>query len=63
MWAGIHGIYTLKIRRRMDISDALSAEKMVQMLINNFLRGFNMNNDAEQIIPMKYRAANSGIDA
>ncbi|GHT88510.1 TetR family transcriptional regulator [Betaproteobacteria bacterium] len=43
LWAGIHGICTLKIRRRMDIAGKLSAEEMCQMLIDNFLRGFNLN--------------------
>jgi AcrR family transcriptional regulator len=48
LWAGIHGICTLKIRRRMDMAKDQSAKEMVQMLIYNFLRGFNMNKRVAQ---------------
>jgi AcrR family transcriptional regulator len=40
LWAGVHGICTLKIRQRMDLAGGQSAEGMAQMLIDNFLRGF-----------------------
>jgi AcrR family transcriptional regulator len=42
LWAGVHGICTLKIRRRMDIAGDQSAEEMVQLLVDNFLRGFHL---------------------
>lgn len=40
LWASVHGICTLKIRQRMDLSGGQSAEEMARMLIDNFLRGF-----------------------
>ena len=40
LWAGVHGICTLKIRQRMDLAGGQTAEAMARMLIDNFLRGF-----------------------
>ena len=40
LWASVHGICMLKIRQRMDFVGGLSAEAMVHLLIDNFLRGF-----------------------
>ncbi|MDR1349996.1 MAG: TetR/AcrR family transcriptional regulator [Zoogloeaceae bacterium] len=39
LWAGVHGICTLKIRQRLDLAGGQSAEEMANMLIRNFLRG------------------------
>jgi AcrR family transcriptional regulator len=39
LWAGVHGICTLKIRQRMNLAGGQSAEEMASMLIGNFLRG------------------------
>lgn len=40
LWAGVHGICTLKIRQRMDLAGGQSTEEMARMLIDNFLQGF-----------------------
>lgn len=40
LWAGVHGICTLKIRQRMDLAGGQTAEAMARMLIDNFLLGF-----------------------
>jgi len=40
LWAGVHGICTLKIRQRLDLAGGQSTEAMAQMLIENFLKGF-----------------------
>jgi AcrR family transcriptional regulator len=39
LWAGVHGICTLKIRQRLDLSGGQSDEEMATMLIKTFLRG------------------------
>jgi AcrR family transcriptional regulator len=40
LWAGVHGICTLKIRQRMDLAGGQGTEAMAHMLIDNFLKGF-----------------------
>jgi AcrR family transcriptional regulator len=40
LWAGVHGICTLKIRHRLDLAGGQSTEEMAAMLIDNFLDGF-----------------------
>lgn len=40
LWAGVHGICTLKIRQRMDLAGGQSAKTMALSLIENFLGGF-----------------------
>ncbi len=40
LWAAVHGICTLKIRHRMDLVGGQSAGEMAQMMIDNFLQGF-----------------------
>ncbi len=40
LWAGVHGICTLKIRHRLDLAGNQSTGEMAQMLIDNFLLGF-----------------------
>lgn len=40
LWAGVHGICTLKIRQRMELAGGQSSEAMARMLIDNFLKGF-----------------------
>ena len=40
LWAGVHGICTLKIRHRMQLAGGQSTEEMSRMLIEDFLRGF-----------------------
>jgi AcrR family transcriptional regulator len=40
LWAGVHGICTLKIRHRMDLAGGQSTEAMAKLLIENFLKGF-----------------------
>lgn len=40
LWAGVHGICTLKIRHRMDLAGGQSAEEMANLLIDSFLKGF-----------------------
>jgi len=41
LWAGVHGICTLKIRHRLDLAGGQSTQQMAEMLINNFLNGFS----------------------
>jgi len=41
LWAGVHGICTLKIRHRLDLAGGQSPGEMAQMLIENFLNGFS----------------------
>src|SRR5512143_3520277 len=40
LWASVHGICTLKIRHRMDLAGGQTTGEMAQMLIDNFLKGF-----------------------
>lgn len=40
LWAGVHGICTLRIRQRMELAGGQSTEAMAAMLIDNFWRGF-----------------------
>jgi AcrR family transcriptional regulator len=40
LWAGVHGICTLKIRQRLDLAGGQTTSEMTQMLIKNFLKGF-----------------------
>lgn len=40
LWAGVHGICTLKIRHRLELAGGQSTQQMAAMLINNFLNGF-----------------------
>lgn len=40
LWAGVHGICTLKIRHRMDLAGGQGTEEMARMLVENFLAGF-----------------------
>jgi AcrR family transcriptional regulator len=40
LWASVHGICTLKIRHRMDLAGGQTTEQMANMLIENFLQGF-----------------------
>ncbi len=40
LWAGVHGICTLKIRHRMDLAGGQTTEQMAHMLIDNFMLGF-----------------------
>ncbi len=40
LWAGVHGICTLKIRQRLDLAGGQTTNEMTQMLIENFLKGF-----------------------
>ncbi len=40
LWAGVHGICTLKIRQRLDLAGGQTTSEMTQMLIENFLKGF-----------------------
>jgi AcrR family transcriptional regulator len=40
LWAGVHGICTLKIRHRLDLAGNQTTGEMAQMLIDNFLTGF-----------------------
>jgi AcrR family transcriptional regulator len=47
LWASVHGICTLKIRHRMDLAGGQSTEQMAQMLIDNFLRGFQQPSTGE----------------
>jgi hypothetical protein len=37
----VHGICTIKIRQRLDLAGGQSTAEMAQMLIENFLKGFN----------------------
>lgn len=41
LWAGVHGICIVKVRQRIDLAGGQSAQAMAEMLIDNFLRGFN----------------------
>ena len=40
LWAGVHGICTLKLRHRLDLAGNQTTGEMAQMLIDNFLNGF-----------------------
>lgn len=40
LWAGVHGICTLRIRHRMDLAGGQDAGEMARMMIDNFLQGF-----------------------
>lgn len=40
LWAGVHGICTLKLRHRLDLAGGQSTGEMAAMLIDNFLKGF-----------------------
>lgn len=40
LWAGVHGICTLKIRQRLDLAGGQTTSEMTQMLIKNFIKGF-----------------------
>lgn len=40
LWASVHGICMLKIRQRMDLAGGQTTEAMTDMLIENFLGGF-----------------------
>jgi len=44
LWAGVHGICTLKIRHRME----LAGGQMARMLIDNFLIGFQRQGGEQQ---------------
>lgn len=46
LWASVHGICVLKIRQQMDLAGGQSAEAMVALLIDNFLRGFGKKENA-----------------
>lgn len=41
LWAGVHGICTLKIRHRLELAGGQSPKEMARMLIENFLNGFS----------------------
>jgi len=40
LWASVHGICTLKVHHRMDLSGGQSTGEMARMLVDNFLHGF-----------------------
>ncbi len=40
LWAGVHGICTLKIRHRLNLAGGQTTGEMATMLIDNFLKGF-----------------------
>ncbi|HEY0635834.1 MAG TPA: TetR/AcrR family transcriptional regulator [Gammaproteobacteria bacterium] len=45
LWASVHGICTLKIRHRMDLAGGQTTGEMAQMLVYNFLTGFQRPGD------------------
>lgn len=40
LWASVHGICTLKIHHRVELSGGQTTGEMVHMLVDNFLRGY-----------------------
>lgn len=48
LWAGVHGICTLKIRHRMDLAGGQSSGEMARTLIDNFLIGFRSERGEQQ---------------
>ncbi|HEY0721321.1 MAG TPA: TetR/AcrR family transcriptional regulator [Gammaproteobacteria bacterium] len=48
LWASVHGICTLKIRHRMELAGGQTTGEMAQMLVDNFLKGFQQSHTGDE---------------
>ncbi len=43
LWSGVHGVCTLSLTGKLDLLDVADVEKMVDLLVDNFILGWKQN--------------------